>query len=211
MHISTQAPIGNHPYATNNMMHNTAHGRARSVDTMNSPPAARNRSSTEEIPGILEEYDDTAAALKEDHAGTLASLAARQQPIQGPSLQILIYNTWAPPLPWSEVASKSVLVLPSNNRNKKGEQTNKRKLERTLVFQLSEFSLMVVDSHNYKPHHHGHRDKNKHGSSSSDEHIQSTIGVDFKVKYLDVNNDKRVKLTIWDTAGQERCSDALFV
>lgn len=38
---------------------------------------------------------------------------------------------------------------------------------------------------------------------SFDEHIQSTIGVDFKVKHLDVN-DKRIKLTIWDTAGQER-------
>lgn len=38
---------------------------------------------------------------------------------------------------------------------------------------------------------------------SFDEHIQSTIGVDFKVKHLDVQ-DKRVKLTIWDTAGQER-------
>jgi Ras-related protein Rab-18 len=38
---------------------------------------------------------------------------------------------------------------------------------------------------------------------SFDEHIQSTIGVDFKVKHLDVQ-DKRIKLTIWDTAGQER-------
>ena len=38
---------------------------------------------------------------------------------------------------------------------------------------------------------------------SFDDHIQSTIGVDFKVKHLDVN-DKRVKLTVWDTAGQER-------
>jgi Ras-related protein Rab-18 len=38
---------------------------------------------------------------------------------------------------------------------------------------------------------------------SFDEHIQSTIGVDFKVKHLEVE-DKRVKLTIWDTAGQER-------
>ena len=38
---------------------------------------------------------------------------------------------------------------------------------------------------------------------SFDEHIQSTIGVDFKVKHLDIA-DKRVKLTIWDTAGQER-------
>jgi Ras-related protein Rab-18 len=38
---------------------------------------------------------------------------------------------------------------------------------------------------------------------SFDEHIQSTIGVDFKVKHLDVSN-KRIKLTIWDTAGQER-------
>ena len=36
-----------------------------------------------------------------------------------------------------------------------------------------------------------------------DEHIQSTIGVDFKVKHLQVD-DKKVKLTIWDTAGQER-------
>lgn len=38
---------------------------------------------------------------------------------------------------------------------------------------------------------------------SFDEHIQSTIGVDFKVKHMDLDG-KRVKLTIWDTAGQER-------
>ena len=38
---------------------------------------------------------------------------------------------------------------------------------------------------------------------SFDDHIQSTIGVDFKVKHMDVM-DKRVKLTVWDTAGQER-------
>lgn len=38
---------------------------------------------------------------------------------------------------------------------------------------------------------------------SFDEHIQSTIGVDFKVKHLNVSG-KRIKLTIWDTAGQER-------
>ena len=38
---------------------------------------------------------------------------------------------------------------------------------------------------------------------SFDEHIQSTIGVDFKVKHMDVAG-KRIKLTIWDTAGQER-------
>ncbi|CEM00827.1 unnamed protein product [Vitrella brassicaformis CCMP3155] len=31
----------------------------------------------------------------------------------------------------------------------------------------------------------------------------STIGVDFKVKYMSLNN-KRLKLAIWDTAGQER-------
>jgi Ras-related protein Rab-18 len=31
----------------------------------------------------------------------------------------------------------------------------------------------------------------------------STIGVDFKVKFMSINN-KRVKLAIWDTAGQER-------
>lgn len=38
---------------------------------------------------------------------------------------------------------------------------------------------------------------------SFDEHMQSTIGVDFKVKHVDALN-KRLKLTIWDTAGQER-------
>lgn len=38
---------------------------------------------------------------------------------------------------------------------------------------------------------------------SFDEHIQSTIGVDFKVKHLEVQG-KRVKCSIWDTAGQER-------
>ena len=36
-----------------------------------------------------------------------------------------------------------------------------------------------------------------------DENLQSTIGVDFKVKHLVVSN-KRVKMTVWDTAGQER-------
>jgi len=36
-----------------------------------------------------------------------------------------------------------------------------------------------------------------------DEHIQSTIGVDFKVKHIEVEG-KRVKCTVWDTAGQER-------
>jgi len=35
------------------------------------------------------------------------------------------------------------------------------------------------------------------------EHIHSTIGVDFKLKILNING-KKVKLTIWDTAGQER-------
>jgi len=38
---------------------------------------------------------------------------------------------------------------------------------------------------------------------SFDDHIQSTIGVDFKVKHLEAMG-KRVKLTVWDTAGQER-------
>uniref|UniRef100_A0A7S3LKV3 Ras-related protein Rab-18 n=1 Tax=Aplanochytrium stocchinoi TaxID=215587 RepID=A0A7S3LKV3_9STRA len=32
----------------------------------------------------------------------------------------------------------------------------------------------------------------------------STIGVDFKVKMMNANSGKRVKVTIWDTAGQER-------
>ena len=33
--------------------------------------------------------------------------------------------------------------------------------------------------------------------------MQSTIGVDFKVKAMDIGG-KRCKVTIWDTAGQER-------
>uniref|UniRef100_A0A7S3VUP7 Uncharacterized protein n=1 Tax=Dunaliella tertiolecta TaxID=3047 RepID=A0A7S3VUP7_DUNTE len=36
-----------------------------------------------------------------------------------------------------------------------------------------------------------------------EETTTSTIGVDFRVKYLTVQ-DKKCKLTIWDTAGQER-------
>jgi len=36
-----------------------------------------------------------------------------------------------------------------------------------------------------------------------DPHLGSTIGVDFKVKMLQLRG-KRVKMTIWDTAGQER-------
>lgn len=35
------------------------------------------------------------------------------------------------------------------------------------------------------------------------ENYVATIGVDFKVKILQVE-DKRIKLQIWDTAGQER-------
>jgi Ras-related protein Rab-18 len=35
------------------------------------------------------------------------------------------------------------------------------------------------------------------------EEVSATIGVDFKVKVVDVDG-KRFKLTIWDTAGQER-------
>ena len=40
------------------------------------------------------------------------------------------------------------------------------------------------------------------------DNLQSTIGVDFKVKVMDAagpdGRPKRVKVTIWDTAGQER-------
>jgi len=36
-----------------------------------------------------------------------------------------------------------------------------------------------------------------------DENQPNTIGVDFKIKFADIDG-KRVKLTIWDTAGQER-------
>ena len=37
-----------------------------------------------------------------------------------------------------------------------------------------------------------------------DPQISATIGVDFKVKTLNVEGNNRVKLAIWDTAGQER-------
>ena len=36
-----------------------------------------------------------------------------------------------------------------------------------------------------------------------DEELSTTIGVDFKVKYIK-ENDKTVKLMVWDTAGQEK-------
>ncbi|XP_047330860.1 ras-related protein RABC2a-like [Impatiens glandulifera] len=39
--------------------------------------------------------------------------------------------------------------------------------------------------------------------SSSIENLAPTIGVDFKIKHLNVGG-KKLKLTIWDTAGQER-------
>ena len=32
---------------------------------------------------------------------------------------------------------------------------------------------------------------------------QTTIGIDFKIKSIDING-KKLKLQIWDTAGQER-------
>ncbi|WVZ20373.1 hypothetical protein V8G54_007695 [Vigna mungo] len=40
-------------------------------------------------------------------------------------------------------------------------------------------------------------------TSDSFEDLSPTIGVDFKVKYLNIEG-KRLKLAIWDTAGQER-------
>lgn len=40
-------------------------------------------------------------------------------------------------------------------------------------------------------------------SNSADQNLSPTIGVDFKIKLLDVA-EKKLKLTIWDTAGQER-------
>ena len=40
-------------------------------------------------------------------------------------------------------------------------------------------------------------------AAPADEHLGSTIGVDFKVKTVQLGG-KTVKLTIWDTAGQER-------
>ncbi|KAK9842968.1 hypothetical protein WJX74_004985 [Apatococcus lobatus] len=44
---------------------------------------------------------------------------------------------------------------------------------------------------------------NRFASDEFEDNSQPTIGVDFKVKYVNVGG-KRVKLTIWDTAGQER-------
>ena len=35
------------------------------------------------------------------------------------------------------------------------------------------------------------------------ENLLNTIGIDFQVKYLNINN-KKIKLQIWDTAGEER-------
>jgi Ras-related protein Rab-18 len=40
-------------------------------------------------------------------------------------------------------------------------------------------------------------------TSDSFEDLSPTIGVDFKVKYVNVGG-KKLKLAIWDTAGQER-------
>ena len=41
------------------------------------------------------------------------------------------------------------------------------------------------------------------------EDISTTIGVDFKLKYVKLKHtNETVKLTVWDTAGQERFSDA---
>eukprot|EP00195_Chlamydomonas_chlamydogama_P005490 CAMPEP_0202895770 /NCGR_PEP_ID=MMETSP1392-20130828/4899_1 /ASSEMBLY_ACC=CAM_ASM_000868 /TAXON_ID=225041 /ORGANISM="Chlamydomonas chlamydogama, Strain SAG 11-48b" /LENGTH=177 /DNA_ID=CAMNT_0049580899 /DNA_START=83 /DNA_END=616 /DNA_ORIENTATION=+ len=40
-------------------------------------------------------------------------------------------------------------------------------------------------------------------SDKFEDNTTSTIGVDFRVKYLTLNG-KRCKLTVWDTAGQER-------
>ena len=37
-----------------------------------------------------------------------------------------------------------------------------------------------------------------------DDNNQTTIGVEFATKILDVEGGERIKLMIWDTAGQER-------
>ncbi|EGB04526.1 hypothetical protein AURANDRAFT_72509, partial [Aureococcus anophagefferens] len=37
-----------------------------------------------------------------------------------------------------------------------------------------------------------------------DEHLGSTIGVDFKVKMVAADGGKTIKLTLWDTAGAAR-------
>ena len=43
----------------------------------------------------------------------------------------------------------------------------------------------------------------RYTSNQFQENFMTTIGVDFKTKYLDIDN-QNVKLQIWDTAGQER-------
>lgn len=43
----------------------------------------------------------------------------------------------------------------------------------------------------------------RYTGDSFNESFIATIGIDFKIKYIDIS-DKKVKLQIWDTAGQER-------
>ena len=38
----------------------------------------------------------------------------------------------------------------------------------------------------------------------------STIGIDFKTKFVDVDGAGRVKLQIWDTAGQEQFRSMMY-
>lgn len=44
---------------------------------------------------------------------------------------------------------------------------------------------------------------NKYCKNTYDENYTSTIGVDYKIKYITLDN-KKIKVNIWDTAGQER-------
>ena len=44
---------------------------------------------------------------------------------------------------------------------------------------------------------------NRYVDNNFDYDISSTIGVDFKIKYL-LHNNNTIKLQVWDTAGQER-------
>jgi len=43
----------------------------------------------------------------------------------------------------------------------------------------------------------------KYSDNKFNDHMMSTIGIDFKIKTIELNG-KRIKLQIWDTAGQEK-------
>ena len=43
-----------------------------------------------------------------------------------------------------------------------------------------------------------------------DEYQLSTIGIDYKTKYVKLANGKKAKLLIWETAGQEKFINIIY-